>query len=341
MIFDDNKNEQDSKQRSSLTGLSIAAGLRAAAHEVSSKNDRDGLLKLSLALESGATLNGALENVPGLPEDLRQIVMAGVSTGRLPLLLEEYLEANRQTRTLWRSFYMSLLYPALVAICSFIIVIAFLVLTVPQFRPLFEDFGVELPVITEFVIRFADFLTIIWLPLAIFGAVLVGYVLLQESLPFGHLRAQVFHALPWVGTAQKMAASSEFCSRLAVLVECRMPLDQALRIASKTIRDPFMSHIASQLSGRIGQGDSVEEIAATTHGIPHSLSNSFRWARNPETFAESLRSLAIVFSSQARLSAGQLILIAEPVAFIIVALFSGMIVIAMFMPLIKLLNALS
>lgn len=335
-----------SQPRQELTPLTIAAGLRAAASEMtsvgrSSRNDREGLLKLADALSSGSSLDGAVANVSGLPEDLREIVAAGVKTGRLPLLLEEYLDTNRQSRSLWRGFYLGMLYPVLVLLFSFIVVTGFVLIVVPQFKSIFEDFGVELPWITVVMIELSDFLQIVWMPMLIAVFVLLIIILITKVLPFARFRAKFFHMLPWVGTAQKMAASAEFCSRLAVLVECRLPLGEALRIVSQTMRDPHFCHIAKKISNRVEAGETPDDLACHTAEIPSSLANSFRWARDPETFAEGLRSLAVVFGSQARLSTGQFIIITEPFAVVGVALLAGTIVIAMFAPLIKLLNDLS
>ncbi|MBT5020004.1 MAG: hypothetical protein HON04_14820, partial [Planctomicrobium sp.] len=131
-----------------LTSVTVAAGLRAAASEVFSARDRKGLLKLSAAIERNSNIDSAVSEIPELPEDLRQIVITGVKTGRLPFLLEEYLATNRKTQTLWKSFYLSILYPVFVILFSMIVVTGFLLMAVPQFKEIFEDFGVELPLIT-------------------------------------------------------------------------------------------------------------------------------------------------------------------------------------------------
>ena len=324
-----------------LTSVTVAAGLRAAASEVSSAKDRKGLLKLSAAIERNSNIESAVTEIPELPEDLRQIVVTGVKTGRLPFLLEEYLATNRKTQTLWKSFYLSILYPVFVIVFSIVIVSGFLLVAVPQFKEIFEDFGVELPMLTYAMIKFVDFLEVVWKPTISVLALIVIVFTLRGVLPFAAVRARLFQAIPWIGTAQKMAASSEFCSRLAILIECRLPLDESLIIVSNTVKDPYMRHMSRRLASRVEAGESGAELAEYPSGMPHALMNSFRWSNDPEPFADGLRSLAIVFGSQARLSTSQLVVITEPVVFIGVGLLVGLVTISMFLPLIKLLNALS
>ncbi|WP_417850032.1 type II secretion system F family protein [Thalassoglobus sp.] len=338
---DETSDPQPTEPRTVLSPLMIAAGLRAAASEMSSSKDREGLTKLADALQTGASVDGALAKTPGLPADLQQIVLAGTQTGRLPQLLEEYLSSNRQSRTLWKSFYFSLLYPTIVLLFAMTAVSLFLALIVPQFKEIFLDFGVELPLLTEVIIKSADVANKVWLPVFVVFVCLVVLFLIRKMIPFAAFRARLFHSLPWIGTAQAMAAASEFCSRLAVLVECRMPLHEAMQIVSQTVHDPYMSEVTTKFSNQLRSGAPPEEVARDLPGLPHFLRNAFRWSNDPETFAEGLRSLAIVYGSQARVSAGRLIIVTEPVVFVGVALVTGTVVIGMFLPLIQLINELS
>lgn len=324
-----------------LTSVTIAAGLRAAASEVYSANDRKGLLKLSSAIEHHATLEQAVTDIPELPEDLRQIVIAGVKTGRLPFLLEEYLATNRKTRSLWKSFYLGIFYPVFVIIFSFVMVLGFLLVAVPQFKTIFNDFGIELPIFTVAMIKVVDALLVIWKPaLCVLGLVVLVF-LFKGVLPFAAARARIFQELPWIGTAQKMASASEFCSRLAILIECRLPLDESLMIVGDTIRDPHMREMSYRLARRVEAGETGDELASYAPGMPHILMNAFRWSHDPEPFSDGLRSLATVFGSQARISTSQLVVITEPVAFLGIGLIAGIATFSMFLPLIKLLNELS
>lgn len=336
--------EIESQQGDDLARLSpamIAAGLHAAANEIRSSQERESLIQLAEAIRTKSSFDEALSSIPGLPLELRNIVEAGVKTGRLPFLLEEYMTVNRQTRAMWRRFYLALAYPFIVILSSAAIMIAFMVYTVPQFKDIYEDFGVELPLLTISLIALADFFQVVWFPLLIAGVVLLALLLTRRVLPFAKFRSRLFHVVPVIGNAQRMAASAEFCSRLAVLVECNLPLDETLRIVSNSISDPYFGHVAKRIAIRVESGETGEDIADYGSGLPHLASNAFRWANDPKTFSDGLRSLAIVFGSQARITMSQLVLVTEPFAFISVGAFAGFVVISTMLPLIKLLNWLS
>ena len=141
-----------------------------------------------------------------------------------------------------------------------------------------------------------------FVPLLVLMLVMIVTTLFPNEMPFGAYIARCFHWIPWVGPAQEMAACAEFCSRLAVLVDCRVPLEEALRIVSFTLQDSHLQRIARKLSDRMEAGASTDDISTTSFGIPSSLANAFRWAKDPEMFSDGLKSLShiIQLTSQAR-----------------------------------------
>ena len=326
---------------SSLSPFSIAVGLRAAAQEVSSSRDRAGLNRLSQAIQSGQSLENSLAQDSDVPADLKAVVRAGVSTGRLPRLLEAYLSSRQSLQSVWRKFSLSLVYPMIMVMLAVAIVTAFVILVVPTFEEMFLDFGIELPLITQLLLFFADW--IMWIgPAILIGMALFALFLVTERfLPFRRMRTRIFQMLPLIGDAQKFAASSEFCSRMAVLIDCRLPLDESLRITSVSLRDPYLAWVTNKLANRIQAGETSDEIASHSPQLHQSLANSFRWAKDPETYADGLRSLAIVYAARARAVTSQIAMVLEPVTIVIIGSIVGLATIALFMPLISLLNNLA
>lgn len=335
-----------------LSPVMLAAGLRAVAEELSNRRQRRSLTQLAELIQSGAEINVDALQTLGIPGDLREVILAGIETGQLPLLLENYLSVAEEQRSLWRSLLLNVTYPLVLIGFAAVICSGFLILAVPIFRELFEDFGIELPSITLFVLYFSDFLIVAWVPvlllmlvgglLVLLGQLTTGLLLMcQRRLPFAAWWARLMHHLPWIGSAQLMSGYSEFCARLAVLIESRLPLDSALRILSGTLHDPYLAQLAGQLADRVEAGESVEELASFSAEIPQTLAHALRWGDSEESFAAGLKSMATVFAVQARVAVRQLIVIAEPLTLISVAITVGMIVIALFYPLIGLLNALS
>ncbi len=130
-------------------GLPLASGLRALAEEVPSGRVRRALHALSSRLEAGQSLDAVLGGSTRLiPPPLRALLTAAAGSGNLSLLLDRYLTLARVNRDLRRRLWLTLAYPLVLIVAALGVVAFFVLWLVPQFKDIFEGFGVELPVVT-------------------------------------------------------------------------------------------------------------------------------------------------------------------------------------------------
>jgi type II secretory pathway component PulF len=123
-------------------GLPLAEGLRAIAEDAVPWRERAGLRRLARRLERGEAIDEALARERRLPAEVRVLVREGIASGRLGLVLEEYVRTSRESRSIWRQFSLSLLYPSVMIWLSAGIFLLFLWFAVPIFREIYDDFGV-------------------------------------------------------------------------------------------------------------------------------------------------------------------------------------------------------
>jgi type IV pilus assembly protein PilC len=321
----------------------LAWGLEACAREMSFGPQRRQLWRLSRRLLSGEALTDLLGPRSRVSPELKEMLASGLECGRLPQVLEEYVRTTREVRSIWRALWISLLYPALVAGVAALILGGFLALTVPTMRNIFEGFGVQLPGVTVLVLNLAELLFEYW-PLLIAASALsagcVVLILCDAWFPGRTLVTRLLQRLPVIGTAWRSAAAVEFCSRLSVLIEARMTLPRALQTLSRSLRDAPLRGISAGLARRLENGETVETLAVGVPGMLHTLAGAFRWAHDPDGFADGLRALATVFAAQARVRVDQIAFLVAPLSFVLVGLGGGILVLSYFLPLIKLLNDL-
>ena len=316
-------------------------GLRACAMETASSKERRAILQLAEHLERGESITGVLNHSRFVPKHLREIVRTGIETGQIGRVLEEYISSSRNSRLIWREFFLSLLYPVTILMLALLMLGGFVLLIVPQFKYIFMDFGVELPSMTSFIIILGDWMASFWWLFLMMLAMIPGMWIIHSQTPGRAARVRFLEMIPILGTARKMAAASEFCSRLALMIDCRLTLDQALFCVSKSVRDANLSEMSELLSFRVERGADGEEIARGVPNMMPALTSLFRWARDPKLFAEGLRASSEMFAAQARVRANQFSFFIEPATVVIIAVGAGFVLLALFAPLIKLLNELS
>jgi type II secretory pathway component PulF len=140
---------------------------------------------------------------------------------------------------------------------------------------------------------------------------------------------------------RRLVALAEFSQILSLLLECEVPLPEALQLVGQGSRDSELAFASKALAGDIEHGGSLATSAVHRPGLPHGLRQILRWSERPQTFPDLLRAASEMFESRARMQSSALVPIFEPLVIVFLGLGVGSIVIALYMPLVKLLNDLS
>jgi general secretion pathway protein F len=320
--------------------VNLAIGLRLCAEELDRGEDRRRFRQLARQLEDGEPLD-VLANSPADSRGFAALVQAGAQSGRLGHVLEEYCRSTREIRRLWRTLFVSLLYPGLILLIAATVMSLFLILTVPQMRNIYGDFGVELPWLTRFVIWLGEALLAIWPLLFVMLLLCAILVVFGAVLPGRRIRQRLFRILPLIGSAYRNASAAEFCSRLSVLIDARLPLPMALKLVATSLHDQVLGAVCARTAHRLEEGIPPRELALGIRGMPPTLAGSFRWADDGEMYANGLRSLGEVFAVQSRIRAEQFGFFVAPLTFGAIGFMACLLVLSYFTPLVKLLNTLS
>lgn len=324
-------------------GLPLASGLRALGEEVPSRRLRRTLVELSKEIEAGTPLDLALNrHAEKVPPYLIGLIRAGLQSGNLGLMMQGYLSATSKSRRIARDVWLSLAYSILLLSANVCICILILILIVPGFKGIFLDFGTELPAMTVALINLSDLILNfgVWILL---GAVLfVGGARFACGLLGGAAKwRRLLQAIPVAGPSFRHSSLARYCCLLAVLLENGVRLPQALRMAGSGANDANIEEGSHLLAEQAEGGVPLDDVVRRLPHFPLSLAHVFRWERRQDTFPDALRAAAENFGARANVQTGLVAVMIEPTVILLVAVTVGGIVIALFMPLVKLLNDLS
>jgi len=327
-------------------GIPLSAGLWTLAEEMPSKRSRAVFRSMSLQLDEGHSLDDVLaSHANSLPRWLSAVLKSGSETGRVADSVQHYVQFTRLRSAQVGRLVLCLLYPAILLLAALVLVAFLFMGLVPTFRKIFEDFGTELPKVTEMMIGISDITVPLiqswYITLPVLIAVLtVARSLLRTFIGPSGLR-RLLYEVPVIGRMLKLAALSEFCHLLALLVENRTPLPRAFDLVSVGVRDPNLSLGAAEAAAHLTRGIPATRLGAFVHELPDELLRISGWESGEQDLADSLRAASDVFCIQSEVTARAAAGFVGPVAVLAVALGMGFFVIAMFMPLMKLLNDLS
>ena len=324
-------------------GLPLPGGLRAMAEELPGGRLRAVLVDLAVLLEQGTPLNQALDQLgPQLPDHLRGLVRAGLRSGRLGEVLAQYVRYHSLAHQLRRKTASSLAYPAALGIV-FLSVFGFMIVgIVPKFKKIFMDFGINLPHVTIALVTFSDFFVDFGLPLVLILGISVPAFFIFAHLTLSSPQWQrLLYRIPLVGAMWRWTALAQFARLLGLLVESELPLPLALKLAGGGVRDDEIADAAGQLACEVESGCSPAESETRRRRFPGGLAQSLQWGSGTQSLAESLRTAAEMLEGRVMLHAEFVFRVAPPLTMILILLLLSFVVLAMFLPLFSLLNALS
>jgi type II secretory pathway component PulF len=326
-------------------GLPVEQGLRLIAQDMRSNRLSQTVLQIARELESGRSLPEAFEKYSAeFPPLYSELVHAGVRTGNLPAMLlnlGRHLElVTRLRAALWKAIS----YPLMVFL-SLLTVLVFLGLFVfPQLADTFKSFRTDLPEITQLAIAGSDFLRSAWpILLGLIIAALVGFPLLWRMLS-GRSRQWLTETfalpLPIIGPALWRNLLARWCDALKLGVDAGLDLPAAIKLAGEAVASQGLTKDGARLVEALQAGRPVDE-SIHTRLIPPTLNAVITLAASNNSLSEGLNTLGQMFQQQAEMRMALIPVILAPAMIVFTAIFIGFVIVAMFAPMIALIQSVS
>lgn len=325
--------------QSGATGRPLQEGLRAAAAEMSYPRVAAALNDLANQLAQGASLETAIAR-PNyqLPQHVSGLVAAAARTGRLGTALAELLDHQRAARSLRREVLAGFAYPLFVAIVATTVIVIIMFGVSGIFEQIFDEFALDLPVMTKLVFWWRD--VGIWVLLVGAGCGTLAALLVRLAMgPVTWLR--LISTMPMIGRMSYWSGMAEWTGLLSVLVRHDVPLPEALRLSAAGVRNDYVGNIAAALAEETEHGTSFSDALSHRRQVPASLVPVIRWGERVGSLSEALSTTRELLERRVRVRALMLRAVLPPMLFVLIICQVGAVVFALFMPLINLIQGLS
>jgi type II secretory pathway component PulF len=282
-------------------GLPLGPGLRALGSELPRGPLRDSLFDLSESLSQGNALDKAMEEQGDrIPPHLRGLVLGGMRSGRLGDILGRFSGYMSIGTELKRKLWLSLAYPLISIIAAITLFVFVNAVLVAQFEAIFRDFGIPLPRLTIGMILISHFFREGWPALLIVGvAIAVLWVVLRVMLKAPDRRSLAAR-IPVVGSVWRYTSWAEFCHLLALLLESRLTLPEALRLAGEGVQNSDLDRACRVIASDVERGETLAQAMAIRPELPTGLARLLRWATKQNAIAEILHMAGEIFEARAK-----------------------------------------
>ena len=326
-------------------GLPLLRGLNVLA-----KQERDPVLKntikkLADSVQGGSTFSEGLSQHPRLFNDLYvNMVKAGELGGVLEVVLTRLAEFQEKAQKIKNKVVAAMVYPTIVLVLAVAIMTFLLIFIVPRFEAIFHDMlgNKPLPAITLFVIGVSSFMQNHWaILLGLLVGIIVAYKVAARTRAGRAILDRIKLRAPLFGDLIRKTSISRFSRTLGTLVTSGVPILQALTITRETAGNTVIAHAISQVHDSVKEGESIVQPLEASGAFPPMVISMIDVGEETGQLPEMLLKIAEVYDDEVDNSVAALTSLLEPIMIVFLALIVGTIVIALFMPLIKLLEGLS
>jgi type IV pilus assembly protein PilC len=324
-------------------GLPVLRSLRILEHQL-----RPGVLKNALIdvvddVESGSTLSEAFGKHPKCFDRLYvNMVKAGEAGGALEIILKRLADFKEKAQALKRRIIGAMVYPTVVITVAVLILMFIMIAIIPKFKKIFADFGMRLPWATETLIDVSDWFVEYWYSVPLFPLSLwLGVKLLRLSKSGAYAVDRFKLSLPIVGNIIKKSTVARTMRTLGTLVASGVPILEALSIVRETCTNLVFEHCFQRVYESIREGDTIAQPLKETRLVDDMVVNMIEVGEETGDLDTMLYKIADFYDEEVDTLVKGLIDMLEPLMIVILGVMIGGIVIALFMPLIELMEGLS
>src|SRR5947209_1553398 len=324
-------------------GLPVLRSLKILEHQM-----RPGVLKNALIdvvddVESGASLSEAFAKHPKCFDRLYvNMVKAGEAGGALEVILQRLADFKEKAQSLKRKVTGAMVYPVVVILVAVSILTFIMIYIIPKFEKIFKDFKMKLPQLTEMLMATSRWFATYWYLLPLFPLcfwLLIKLIRLNRTGAYALDRFYLW--IPIVGTLIEKTAVARTTRTLGTLVSSGVPILEALSIVRETCTNAVFERMYQRVYDSIREGDTISQPLKESRLVDDMVVNMIDVGEETGDLDTMLYKIADVYDEEVDVLVESLISLLEPIMIVVLGGIIGTIVIALFMPLLKLLDGLS
>jgi type IV pilus assembly protein PilC len=324
-------------------GLPLVQCLDAIAQQHQNPVFKSTLEQVRTDVESGSTLSDAMGRHPKVFDTLfTNMIAAGETGGILDTILQRLAVFIEKMVKLKRALRSALIYPSVVITIAVGVVTLILWKVIPVFRTLFEGFNVELPLLTRIVIGLSTFVSSYFLFVVILLVLTVFAVRSYYKTDKGrHIIDRLLLRLPILGDVIRKIGVARFTRTLSTLLSSGVPILEGLDVTAKTSGNAILEDVIYKLRHSIEEGKTISEPMRQSSYFPAMVTQMISIGESTGELDTMLVKVSDYYEEEVDTTMANLLTLMEPVMMVFLGVVVGGIVIAMYLPMFKLIQVLS
>ena len=318
-------------------GMPLLRGLRLLAEQQTNRASSEVMSAVALSIESGSSLTEALSQFPKVFDRLYlNMVRAGEIGGSLEIALKRLAEFLEKAQKIKARVKSAMVYPAAVLTVAVGILILLMVYVVPRFKEVFDGLlgGAAMPAFTMFVLRISEEFKNHFTGITVGAVTFYSFFILSLKTTVGRRCFDIFKLMaPVFGPVFRQSAISRFSRTFGTLLGNGVPVLQALTIVRETAGNVVIGSVVSRLHENVKQGDSLAPTLKSSGIFPSIIAGMVDVGEQTGALPEMLLKVADNCDEEVDNAVNAMTSLLEPIMIVFLAVIVGSIVIALFLPL--------
>jgi type IV pilus assembly protein PilC len=324
-------------------GLPVLRSLRILEGQMKPGVLKNALMDVVDDVESGSSLSEAFAKHPKCFDRLYvNMVKAGEAGGALEAILKRLADFKEKAQSLKRKITGAMVYPVVVIMVAVAILTFIMLFIIPKFEKIFKDFNMKLPWLTQALMDTSRWFGNYWYVLPLFPMSWWLMIKLIRLNRWGNYAVdRIYLWIPIIGPLIEKTVVARTMRTLGTLVSSGVPILESLSIVRETCTNAVFERMYKRIYESIREGDTISQPLKESRLVDDMVVNMIDVGEETGDLDSMLYKISDVYDEEVNVMVESLISLLEPIMIVVLGGIIGTIVIALFMPLIKLIEGLS
>jgi len=319
-------------------GLPLVQCLEILASQQDNKTLKKTLTEIRQSVEGGSTFAAALKQHPKIFTSLyANMVEAGEAGGILDTILNRLAQYMEKAMALKKKVKSAMIYPSTIITVAVAVVIFLLIFVIPTFKAMFEGFGAALPLPTQIVLELSRLvIAYFWVGIAAIVGVIVA-IRWWYGTPSGRTNIdRLLLRMPIIGMLIRKVAVAKFTRTLGTLISSGVAILDGLDITARTAGNKIVEMAVLRTRASIAEGKTIAEPLRESGVFPPMVVQMIAVGEQTGALDAMLGKIADFYDEEVDTAVANLTSLLEPVLMVFLGIVIGGVVIAMYLPIFKL-----
>lgn len=316
-------------------GLALTKALAIMVDQSTNPQFKRVLKEVLVSVQSGKSLSTSFREQEDVFDSITlNLLEAGEESGNLETILERLAVELEERNSLGRKIKSAMIYPAIVLVVILAVILIMLFVLVPSMQDVYDDFGADLPWITQFLVDMSKFfISYWWIIVLVIVVVVVGWKYFRSTEKGKRTTDKLILKVPIVGKLVSKMQIAQFTRILALLLSSGLSIVKALELTAQSLTNSIFRDIVMEARNEVEKGGPLALPIARSEYFPLLVSSMISVGEETGEMDAVLSKVSEYYKDEVDAATDNLSTTLEPVLLIVMGVAVGFIALGVYMPM--------